>query len=50
MKEIICRCGHKMVRIGLQDDTSFERITKRIKYFCPNCGNEAFLDPKKWNL
>lgn len=50
MNDIICRCGHKMVKIGQQVDTSFGKITKRIKYSCPNCGKEAFLDPMKWNL
>jgi len=50
MKELFCRCGHKMVRIGEQNATSFGRTTKRIRYSCPYCENEAFLDPKKWNL
>ena len=50
MNEIICRCGHKMVRIGQQNDTSFGKNTKRIEYSCPNCGNVAFLDPEKWDL
>ncbi len=50
MKEIICSCGHKMIKVGPQEDTSFGKITKRIKYSCPSCMNIAFLDPEKWNL
>ena len=50
MDDIICRCSHKMVKIGEVTDTSLGKSTQRIKYVCPHCGNEAFLDPKKWNL
>ena len=28
MNDIICRCGHKMVKIGQQVNTSFGKITK----------------------
>ena len=50
MDKINCRCGHEMTKIGLQTDSFGTKKMKRVKYVCPHCGNEAFLDPEKWNL
>lgn len=50
MKKVICECGQEMAKVGLLTDNSLGKVTKRVKYVCQHCGNEAFLDPKKWEL
>lgn len=47
MKEIICKCGNKMVNQGLKTDMGFGIPTVRVEYVCPVCGDKEFRDPEK---